>query len=519
MSGPSLGRASAVMAAGTVLSRLTGFGRVLALAYVLGFERLTDTYNLANTTPNIVYELVLGGVLSATLVPVFVAMTDRSTDDSGSRSVDAVITLAAAAALAIAVAFALAAPAIIALYTVGNDGPQVADQRAVATTLLRLFAPQVLFYGLITMSTAVLQARRRFAAPMFAPVVNNLIVIGVILALPRGLKLAEIRGDTSLLWLLGLGTTAGVAAQAAVQWWAARRAGYRFRPRWAPGDEAVRKVLSLSGWTLGFVLANQAALYVVLVLANRERGAVSAYQAGQMFFVLPHAVIAVSLISALLPELSSRWAAGEPSAFRAQLARGIKATAALLIPAAVGYLLLAGPIVELVLQHGALRAADAEVTGRVLAAFAAGLPGFSTFLLLARAFQAMTDTRTVFWLYALENAINVALAFALFPAFGVVGLAASYAAAYSVAAIVAALVLRSRLGSLAGLGLGRALGGAAAGSALMAAAVVAWLRLVDGAAITQVAGGVVLGLFTYLIAARLLRIEGVEEITNRRATP
>lgn len=517
-----LARNTAVMAAGTVLSRLTGFGRVLALAYVLGFERLTDTYNLANTTPNILYELILGGILSATLVPVFVAAREgRDATEAGEEGpedgTNAVVSLAGAVAVAVSVAFALAAPWIIRLYTIGLHGPDADAQREVATALLRLFAPQVALYGLVTLTTALLQARRRFAVPMFAPVLNNLVVIGVILLLPRGLSLAEVRGDTGLLALLGLGTTAGVLVQAAAQAVAAHRAGHRFRFRWSPRHPMVRRIVGLSGWTFGFVVANQLALYVVLVLANRQRGGVSAYQAAQMFFVLPHAVIAVSIISALLPDLSARWAQDDTDGYRRSFSEGMRLTAVALVPAAVGYLLLARPIIEVVLAHGALRASDAATTAEVLAAFAAGLPGFSAFLLVTRAFQAMTDTRTVFWLYVLENGVNVALALVLFSAFGVVGLAASYGVAYTLAAVVGAGLLSKRAGGVEGAAIGATLGRVAVAAAVMGAAVAGLDRaLADQADLARAGAGVGTGVVVYLAVARALGISEVRRLTSLR---
>ncbi|MEO6120954.1 MAG: lipid II flippase MurJ, partial [Acidimicrobiales bacterium] len=255
----TLGRNTAVMAAGTALSRLTGFGRLVALAYGLGFTRLTDTYALANITPNIIYELVLGGVLSATLVPLFVERlagvgpggASSHPGDAGDpgdaaraeadreawHAVSAVMTVVAAVAAAVTVAFVLVAPLIIRLYTVANDTGSAAEQQRVATLLLRMFAPQVAFYAMVSLATAVLNARRRFAAPMFAPVLNNLIVIAVLLVLPHvaeNLSLSAVADDPAALALLGFGTTAGVAAMALAQLPSLRRAGARLRPVWDP---------------------------------------------------------------------------------------------------------------------------------------------------------------------------------------------------------------------------------------------------------------------------------------------
>ncbi|MDQ1398065.1 MAG: putative peptidoglycan lipid flippase, partial [Acidimicrobiaceae bacterium] len=161
-----LSRNTAVMAAGTTLSRITGFGRVFALAYALDFGRLGDAYNLANTVPNIVYDLVLGGVLSATLVPVFVTRLQEDDEEEAWRAISAVISAALAVLLVLSAVFVALAPLVIRVYTLLNHTDSVGPQRAVATNLLRWFAPQVFLLGAIALTTAVLNARRHFAAPM-----------------------------------------------------------------------------------------------------------------------------------------------------------------------------------------------------------------------------------------------------------------------------------------------------------------------------------------------------------------
>lgn len=526
MAEPSAGlaRNTTVMAVGTVLSRLTGFGRDFALAYAFGFTRFTDSYNIANNTPNILYELVLGGVLAASLLPVFVQRLVRPAPDGGTAededdgwyAVSAVVTAAGVAAVLIAGVVAVAAPWVVHAYTFRNDSASLAEQREVATFLLRLFAPQVAFLGLFTVATALLNAQRRFAAPMFTPILNNLVAIAVILTFPRlvdGVSLGTIAGERAALLWLGLGTTAGYALQAIGLGVALRRAGARLRFVWDLGHDAVRTVVRLSGWTLGFVVANQLALFAVYALANERAGQLSAYQAAFRFFQLPHAVLAVSIMSALQPELADRWHRGAPNEFRARLSSGVRLTVGLLVPAAVGYVLLARPLIGLVLQHGALGEASATTTADTLAWFAIGLPGFSVFLLFTRAYQAMQDTRSVFVLYTIENGVNVILAVALFPAFGVQGLAASYAIAYAVAAVLAAAHMRGRLGGLDGRNLAgaaaRTLGAAAVMGAVVAAVVFGVPGDGAGPDIARVGAAVVAGAVTYAAMARLLGLRDV----------
>lgn len=519
----TLARNTAVMAAGTMLSRLTGFGRLVALAYAFNFTRLTDTYTLANTTPNIVYELVLGGILSATLVPVFVDLLAKKTDEEAWEGISAIATAAALVMVAVSALFALAAPLLIRLYTVGRSGPEAADQRAVATTLLVLFAPQVALYGVITVATALANARRRFGAPMFSPVVNNLVVIATLLAVPRiaeDLSLAAVRNDTGALMLLGLGTTAGVAAQAVVMVVSLRGTGIRLRPRWDVRHPAVTRVLRLSGWTFGFAVANQVSLYVALVLANQgDPGDVTAYQAGLVFFLLPHGVFSVSVMTALLPDLARRWSDGDVAGFRGRVSVGFRSIAFVLVPAAAGYLVLARPIVRVALEHGAFRAAGVGTTAEVLALLAVGLPGFSAYLLLMRAYQAMQDTRSMFVLYAVENVLNIVLALALYPALGVQGLALAYALSYTVGTVVALAHLRTRLAGIDGRRLAAALARTTAAAAAMAVAVAGVTTVVDDP-LPQVAIAVPAGIAVYVLVARAVGMAELDTILRirRRAT-
>ena len=506
---PSLGRSTAVMAAGTLLSRLTGFAKLVALAYAMGFTRLTDSYNLANVTPNIVYELVLGGILSATLVPVFVDLLATEDEEDAWRAVSAVVTAAAAVLVVVTAVFVVVAPHLVRLYTVGNHTASVDEQRAMATSLLRMFAPQVALYGMVTLTTAVLHARRRFAAPMFAPVLNNLVVIAVLLALPHMVErvsLASLLDDTEARLLLGLGTTAGVTAMALVLLPALRRAGARLRPVWDPGHPAVRAIVRLSGWTFGFVAANQVALMVVLVLANGDAGDVAAYQAGQVFFLLPHGVFAVSVMTALQPDLSERWALHDVTGFGLRVAVGLRTIAAVIVPAAVGYLCLARPIVAVALERGALGSGSASTTAGVLVMLAVGLPGFSAYLFLVRAYQAQQDTRSVFLLYLWENAVNVALALALYPSMGVEGLALAYALAYTVAAGAALVRLQQRTGTVDIPGVVRTWVRVALASGVMAGVVLAVAAVVDPVPL-RTGAGVIAGVTVYLLVARRLGIQ------------
>lgn len=448
----ALGRATVAMGIGTLLSRLTGLARLVVTAVVLGIGSLADVFNLANTMPNIVHDIVLDGVLSATFVPVFVERLATRSEDEAAESISAVVTISAVVLIGATAVFCALAPLIGTIYF-GHSG----QQRSLATWLLLLFAPQLLAYGSISLMTAVLNARRRFAAPMFVPILNNLVAILILAefaSIAHDRSVAAVNHNFTLMLLLGGGTTLGVIVQALGLLPSALRCGLRLRPRWDPHDAAVRRILALSGWTFGFVVANQVALAVVLALAARlGHGPVSEYTYAFTFFQLPFGIVAVSVMSAVTPDLASRFSLGDTAGARERLAAGTRQILGLVVPAAVGYLVLAPSVLALLLRHGAANSGEVKTTAAVLALLALGLPGYCLYLLAIRAYQAMQDTRTAFFLYLLENGINVVVAVLFFQfarGLGARGLALSISIAYTVAAIVAFAMLRARLGGLDG---------------------------------------------------------------------
>lgn len=515
-------RSTVVVGLGTALSRATGFLRLAAIAYAIGFTRLTDTYNLANTTPNIVYELILGGILSAPLVRLFV---DHLEDDDDTAT-SAVVTVAAAALAALTVVGILAAPWVVRLYTLRVEGADAAAQEEVATALLRLFMPQMFFYGLTAVGTALLNARRSFAAPAFAPVLNNVIVSAVFLALPsvanRTPDLGRVRSDTGLVLLLGVGTTAGIVAMTLALWPAIRRTGVRLRPVLALRHPAVAALVRLSGWTAGYAVANQLALWVVLVLANDHPGGVAAYQGAFVFFQLPHGLFAVSLMTTIAPELASAARGSDMAAYGERFRLGLRLLVLVVLPAVVGYLLLARPVVSALLERGALSGASTRLTGDVLETFAVGLLPFSIYLYVLRAFVVgLGDTRTPFLVNAFENALNIALALALEPALGVQGLGLAYGLAYTVAAIAALVLLSRRVG---GLGLARvlpSLARVAAASAALAGVVALAATLVGAetgsGALSRTLTGVLAGGAVYVGVLLALRAPELTALRTRMA--
>lgn len=526
--GAGLVRSSGIVAVGTLASRVTGLLRTLLIGAVLGTAALGDGYGLANTTPNMIYDLLLGGILSATLVPVLVSNRERD-DQAGT---DAVLTVATVALLVITAVSLVLAPVIIGLYGtfsgVAGAEPSAADTQ-LATDLLRLFAPQILFYGLATLGSALLNANRRFAAAAFAPVLNNLAMIAVLIVaagmVSGQLTAEEVLADPPLVLLLGLGTTAGIAAMAIVLWPAIRRAGIRTRIRFDWRNPSVRKVARLSGWTFGYVLVNQATMFLITSLLYGLDGGVAVWGIAYQFFQLPYGVFTVSVMTAFVPELASLHERGEGGRFAERFLFGLRLIAVVVIPATVGFVLLARPAVEAVLQFKNFDEASVALTAPAIAAFGWGIIGFSVYLYVLRAFYAMKDTRTPFLVNLAENAINIVLAFLfvgdlLTPGgFGVEGLAWAWSAAYTAAAVIALVVLHRRLGTFGPTAAAAvsAIGRMAAAGLVMAAAMWGTVRVLDGSDPSPwlLAGlGTAVGLAAYAALTVILRVPEIRDLTR-----
>ena len=451
-----LGRSTRAMAVGTIASRGTGLLRNVVLAAVLGVQTVGTAFTVANTAPNIVYELLLGGVLTSVIVPLLVRAAKEDGDD-GQAYAQRLLTLVVVVLGSASVLLVLAAPWIVDLYA-DDLSP---EGRELATVFARYFLPQVLFYGIGAVFGAVLNTRGRFAPPMWAPVLNNLVVIATGLAFLAVRGRAELTPEsltTGQLALLGIGTTLGIVAQTVALVPSLRAAGFSLRPRWDLRALGLRRVRSLAQWVLLFVVANQAAYLVVVNLATDDdlveagRGYAS-YVYAFLLFSLPHAVVAVSVITALLPRMSRAAADGRTEDLRESLNRGLRLTAAVLVPAAVAFLVLGRELAVLTFTlWGEVSVAEARFIGVLLGVFALGLVPFSCYQLQLRAFYAMQDTRTPTLINFVVNATLVVvgtLLYVLLPdRYEVLGLAAGHASSFLAGVVVCSAVLSRRLGGL-----------------------------------------------------------------------
>lgn len=524
---PNLGRSAAVMAVGTTLSRVTGLGRLVAMAFALGVteSRLADSYNIANTMPNVIYELILGGVLTSVFIPVLVEELRKKRDDDAWESVSALVTTSLVAVVALTVVAIIGAPWIIRLFTFRLSGADQAEQQALATFFLRFFAPQIAFYGIAAIAGGLLNAHDRFAVPMFAPIANNLVVIATFLgfaAIVSGTPdEAGVGASLSQKLLLALGTTGGVAVLALASWPAVRRLPGKLR--WRPNfrHPAVRKLARLSLWTLGYVVANQISFAVGLVLANGVQGGVTAMFTAFAFFNLPYGVAAVSIMTALVPRMSTQAVEGDDDGFRASVGSGMRLMGLLLLPATAGYLVLSRPLVTTLLEHGVMSANSSRLVADVLQMFALGLVPFSFFLLLLRAFYSRQDARTPTLINVVLNTAYAVGSLILFPTLRVQGLALTHSLCYFAGAILAGVLLSRRIG---GLDAGRtlaALGRTTAAALVAGLAMLAALEGVDSVmgpsaarALAQLVAGVAAGGMAFLVAAKALRVEELDTLRN-----
>lgn len=387
--GKSLLRASGSMAIATLISRITGFGWKVMLALVIGFSVANDSFTVANNLPNSVFELLIGGVLTSVIVPVLVR-AQKSDPDGGEAYIQRLLTLSAVVLLigtAIAVA---AAPGLVWLYV--RDGGKASPQ--LATAFAYLLLPQILFYGISALVSAILQAKQIFSPPAWAPVVNNLVVIGTICVyytLPGELTINPVRMSDAHLLTLGIGVTLGVVAQAFIQVPALRRTGFRFRWRWG-WDPRLNEFGGLTLWMLAYVGVSQIGLMVMSGVGTRAV-VWSMYNYVWMLLQLPYGVIGFSVMTAILPRMSSAAADHDYPRVVADLSLGNRLSTVALLPIS-GVMSAVGVPLALALFSVGKSSGDAGQIGIALAASAFGVLPYAITMMQMRVFYALKDART-----------------------------------------------------------------------------------------------------------------------------
>jgi putative peptidoglycan lipid II flippase len=442
-------RDTLVVAMGTAMSRLTGLLRVIVLGVIIGQTSLADAFDGANNSPNSIYELLVGGLLAASLVPLFTRFAEDKDDEATETVVStSLIVLALATLVAI-----LAAPLIFRLFSLHPSPLVDTDQfRRAGTALTRIFLIQIFFYGLTAIGSALLNSRRRFFAAAWAPVLSNIVSITLLFIIPftrDGVpNLTDVLNDHTFFWLLTMSSTGGVMAMGLILIPALRKADvpFRFRPNFS--HPAVRTMVKLSSWTFGFVVTNQISLVIIKNLAQPGSGNQDAYSKAFTFFMLPHGLLAISIATTFVPELVRRVRAGDNEGFATWTTSGVRWISLLTIPSSVAIVILANPIIAALLEHGNFDSAASNNTARALAGLSVGLAGFSVYIFALRGFYAHEDTRTPFYVNLFENVLNVVLALILVGRYGVLGLGLAFGIAYMISAVVVLWLLHVKYGAV-----------------------------------------------------------------------
>jgi putative peptidoglycan lipid II flippase len=476
---------SAVMAAGTTVSRVSGFVRSALLAAALGTALHADVFTIANTIPNMLYILLAGGVFNAVLVPQLVRAM-RNDADGGDSYTNRVITLAAVFLAGVSAVLVIAAPVLMRLFlSPAFFTPELATQRESVIAFARYCVPQVFFYGMFVLVGQVLNARGRFGPMMWAPIANNVISVVVLgiylwtfgpvhdlcgpgahgpgLLAGTGSAVGGYSGGQELL--LGLGSTLGIATQLFILVPFLRRAGFSFRPRFDFRGTGLGHTLRLGSWTVLFVVVNQVAYTVVVRIASSGTAGAFAdacqthhlgtgytiYSNAFLLTMVPHSIATVSLATAMLPRLSGYAAESDLRGVARAVASTLRTTYALIIPFAILLPLIALDLSNLMIGYGAARESVPDFAV-ALALFAPGLVLFTTHYMMLRGFYALERTRTVFWVQCVIAATNILLAVLLTrhvsPSGTAPGLVIAYGGSYLIGAVISYSLLRRVLGGL-----------------------------------------------------------------------
>jgi putative peptidoglycan lipid II flippase len=455
---PNLTRSSKIMALGTLFSRGTGFLRTLVLAAALGTAGIANAYNQANNLPNTIYYLMLGGIFTSVVVPLLVRAA-KNDPDKGEGYAERIFSLGVVSLLVVTVIGTALSGPIVELYA----SSATASQRALMVTWTYFFMPQIFFYGMDSLLGAILNTRGRFGANMWTPAINNVVVIAV-----TGMFFVTYRQSSSAshipsgaIHLLGIGTTLGIVIQSICLFPVLRRAGFSMRIRLDFRRSEAREIGRMAGWMVGYVISQWAATVVVQNLANAASNTeatatagYAAYNYGWSLFQLPYAVVGISVISALLPRMSSHATDRRYSLVREDFSTGVRYASVIVVPAALFLAVLGPPLCEFLFSYGRTSVESARYIGEVFGMFSLGLLPFMFTQLQLRVFYSFQDNRTpaVIGLFMfVVGVVGDVIVFTVLPKGQVVvGLAGIYGVVTLTGALMAWPLLLRKVGSLDG---------------------------------------------------------------------
>lgn len=446
---PSLAKSSGSMLVANLISRITGFIRTVMLGSIIGFGAINDSYALANNFPNIVYELLLGGVLASVVIPSLVR-AQHEDEDGGESFAQRLLTVTLVILLVGTVIAVACSPLLTKIYfsSSGKDTP------ALTTALTYLILPEIFFYGVFGIVSGILNTKHAFKAPAWASVANNLVMfvtLGIYAVMPGEISLNPVRmGDPKLL-VLGIGTTLGIVVQSVVILPALRRVGFRFRWRWGI-DTRLRQFGKLAGWLVLYTLITQVGYTELSKVATAaSSGSYAVYASAWNLIQVPYGVVGVSLLTAIMPRLSKAAATGDMDGVVDNLSTGSRMTSVMLIPL-VAIMTVLGPEIGQALFSLGHGGSNATQLGLTLTTSSFGIVCYSITLLQLRVFYAMNNA----WIPTTINLVMVSMRIVLFnitphllaPNHVVYGLAFANGFSFLIGAIVGAIWLRVRIGRL-----------------------------------------------------------------------
>jgi putative peptidoglycan lipid II flippase len=510
---PGMLRAAGWVSALTLVSRVLGLVREQVFALLLGASLAADAFQVGFRIPNLLRDLFAEGALSAAFVPTYARTLAQGGREQANRLASRLLTLLGLVLAFVVVLGIVEARAIVAVLAPGFE--QVAGKVDLTVHLTRVMFPFLPLVSFAAVAMGMLNAEERYSFPAFAPAMFNVVAIGWGLALwGMGLPAEQL----ALGWAVG--TLAGGAAQFLVQVPALRRQGWRFVPEWAPGDPALRQIGRLMAPATMGLAAVQVNIFVNSYFASHEPGAVSWLNYAFRILYLPIGLFGVAVGTIATTGLARRAAEGDLEGLRQTLRRALRLLAFLTIPAMVGLLVLAQPIVALLYERGRFTPFDTAQTASALLFYGAGLAAYTSVKVLAPAFYALGTPRVPLLASLSSVGANLLVNAALYERFGFRSVALGTALGAVVNALILAASFERRLGGLRRQGLGRALGSMAGAALLMGVLAWASAHALQGAVASPGLLGkalialvpTLLGVLAYLALARAFRIPEAGEL-------
>ena len=511
------------MAVGTLLSRITGLVRNLLLVAILGTAVLGDTYNVGNTMPNIIYNLIVGGALTAVFVPQIVRQSRAA--DGGSAYISRLFTFVSSLLLILTVLAILLAPIFVSFYAPTFSGKSY----ELTLAFMRYCLPQIFFMGVFALLGQIANARSIFGPMMWAPILNNVVAISIFASFLSSDLTFEGITNEQVRWL-GLGTTLGVLVQALVLIPVLRRAKISLRPRFDWRGSGLGHSIRLAGWTVLFVLISQIGYLITVNLATRASVKALAegisygvgytpYSNAYLILLLPHSIVTISVVTAILPKLSSFVIDNDLAKLREQLIKAIKLVGVVTVPSAALFLAF-GSLISDVLFFG-ISSNDARYIGYVLAAFALATIPLSINLIAIRGLNAFENTRAQVRANLIINGVAIVLSlmgFFILPTRWItMGLAAAFTISYWVGSIVTFLLLEKESGVIEKRGFIRTYGRLAVASCVVIAPMYFMVQAIN---IASIPGGNSALLFIvlaisfsgFLVVAKALKVDEINDV-------